>query len=89
MDRKKWVKAWIDEEGGGCRGGGSARLMVPPLPNGRDRTQLWVYWLGGGRVSPNRPGPDITPANSKLPAITLTVTKNTECTEHGPSQCAK
>ena len=47
MDRKKWVKAWIDEEGGGCRGGGCARLMVPPLPNGRDRTQLLVYWLGG------------------------------------------
>ena len=86
MDRKKWVKAWIDEEGGGCRGGGSARLMVTPLPNGRDRTKLLVYWVGGGRVSPKRPGPDITPANSKLPDITLSVTKNTECTEHGPSQ---
>ena len=43
----------------------------------------WYIGWGGGRVSPNRPGPDITPANSKLPAITLSVTKNTEVQNTG------
>ena len=39
---------------------------------------------GGGRVSPNRLRPDITFANTKLPAITLSVTKTLVCTEPGP-----
>ena len=88
---EKWVKAWIDWEGGGCGlivlDGGGWRWwrrwrVVDWWPHLKPGSKPGLGRLaGGGRVSPNRLRPDITFANTKLPAITLSVTKTLVCTE--------